>query len=175
MNAFTFITCLGEDFNSEIFKRIKANIAVNFGLIDREIFNISWNPPDQYIRESGNNLKVCILLLSNPLNQSQLCDLKKYLMFEETDTAILGNRRYNLNPGFISSDGIYLLTHKPNNKRGRVRIGDTLWIEKQLEISNKRIKVINNTFSEYISAVPLFESLVCSISTNTQMVEIKAA
>ena len=117
----------------------------------------SWIPPEQYKDEMGNNLQTVIWVFETKLSIAELVEVKKQCMFFEKGYSKNGQRQFNLNPGFVSSEGMFLLTHKDNVKRGRVPIGHSTWIEKQYDVTENGLVFNQNTFSEYVSRNRLCE------------------
>jgi hypothetical protein len=108
---------------------------------------------------AGLQTRIYVFEQSMPLNMVER--LKDACMFLERKTAHEdGRRTFNLNPGYLSEDGMHLLTHKPNSERGRWRLS-RYWVEQQYSCDeNGNYRITDNTFSEYLGErLRLFQEL----------------
>jgi hypothetical protein len=145
----TFITIISNNFDSKEYGEIKDFLTAHCFDIEIELPNIQWSAPDQYILEMGQNLETRILLFKESKNENEVVLLKKHSQELEGKYSINNKRRFNINPGFISRDGMYLLSHKPNNQRDRKSFGN-YFIEKQYGKDFSGLLPNKNTFSEYL-------------------------
>lgn len=151
----TFITIISNNFNSNDYLKIK-DFFINKGFkIENEFPNLKWNPPHQYTEEMGNNLETRIIFFDKNKTKKQIILLKKYAQDLEEKYKANNNRTFNINPGFISEDGMYLLSHKANKTRGRL-VFSNYFIEKQYDKNNNSFITNQNTFSEYFEIINLF-------------------
>ena len=147
MKFKTFICSIFSETNDSQFKRFISKLSDKHEV--SEIWdNVSWDAPQEYINEMGKSLITKVIILQNPLILPDIIELKIYLMNEEVDSTKNNKRVLNLNPGYLSDNGMYLLTHKPNEWRGREKISEGIWQEKQYDF-NEEFTVNRNTFSEY--------------------------
>ena len=108
-----------------------------------------WEAPKEYLDEMGDDLITKVVTLKQTLFLDEVVALKRFLMEEEKRTLLdNGKRRFNLNPGYLSETGMFLLTHKPNEERDREHIASGVWQEKQYNYDGKFVST-PNTFSEY--------------------------
>jgi len=145
----TFICCITSKLRSLEFASIMNLLQREFGLIETILPNINWIAPVNYVSEMGPNLQTNIIILENTIGILGFAELKKYCMNIEIDTAISNSRVFNLNPGYISFDGMYLASHKSSPARGREYLSDNIWQEKQYNYNSNKFTDNNNTFSEF--------------------------
>jgi len=145
------------------YKNLLREITKEFGEIIKILPNCNWTAPIEYVNEMGENLESEIWFIDKH-ELSQIISIKHWMMFFEYQYSKNSNRQFNLNPGYVSEQGMFLLTHKDNRERGRENIDSGIWQEKQYQFSEQTFKPIINTFSEYLSPVrlSLFNDLLLS-------------
>lgn len=132
-------------------------ITAEFGPIKQEFLNSNWEAPTQYKEEMGDGIQASILILANRLSKSKISELKSFLVMLENEFS--GDKRvFNLNPGYLSSEGFFLLSRKLNQARGRIPFSDMYWQEKQLDVSSGVLSVMENSFDE-LNHLPFLEYL----------------
>lgn len=148
----SFICCITpHQDTTEYFQLIK-EISLEFGPIESILNNTPWAPPINYQKEMKSDLKTSILILKRSLNIKEFVILKKYCMFYEHLTSIDYSRKFNLNPGYLDYNGMFLATHKPSVSRNREYLMDNIWQEKQYDFNNDYFYINTNTFSEYVAS-----------------------
>jgi len=120
----------------------------------------NWKAPLSYELEMGINLNTILIVLKRSGNIKDIVFIKNIAMKIEREFSNLGKRRFNLNPGLINRNGLFLATHKPNSIR--TKIGHNVWIEKQLEQFSNNLFPMLNTFDEYSadSRLKIFNKLL---------------
>ncbi|UPT68026.1 MAG: DUF4416 family protein [Sphingobacteriales bacterium JAD_PAG50586_3] len=151
MRNINFICCISAKHKSPEYKEVLRCIREDICDISDIWPNVSWNAPIEYQIEMGQNLETQIIILKNAFTVLDFVKIKTNLMDMEVKYSMNNNRLFNLNPGFIDGEGMFLITHKPNFERGRTFIGGGLWMEQQYIILNNQLSYCNNTFSEYLN------------------------
>jgi len=148
MKFKTFICCIFNEISISKYERFLFELRKDYPVQDL-YGNVPWKAPQEYLNEMGDPLVTTVIVLKNNYFLNDVIDLKRYLIAKEIQTKLNnGSRILNLNPGYLSKNGIYLLTHKPNKKRGREKIASDMWQEKQYDHDGV-LKFNKNTFSEY--------------------------
>ena len=153
----TFITIISNNFDSKEYQKIKDFFDSKGFNIEGDFPGTNWNPPYQYIEEMGPNLETRIIFFNGNKNKEQIILLNKYSQDLEKKDMVNNKRVFNINPGFLSENGMYLLSHKPNEARGRLPFG-VYFIEKQYDKDDDSFMINHNTFSEYIEIIDLFNN-----------------
>lgn len=154
-----FVTIISNSFYSEKFRQIKKLFTEVGFTIESEFPNIDWDPPGEYVAEIGNNLETRILIFESKMNKEKLTSLKAYSEDLEKRYSVENKRVFNINPGFLSEEGMFLLSHKPNESRERVPFGQ-YFVEKQYGKKFGHFVINKNTFSEYLGErIKLFNKL----------------
>ena len=158
----SFVCCISTLNRKIEFNKLLIDLGNEFGGISLNLPDVPWDPPLNYQREMKGRLKTNIIILEAALNLIGFVELKKYCIDYENNTSISKSRIFNLNPGYINLEGMYLATHKPSIKRGREYLMDGVWQEKQLYLVNNQYTLNINTFSEYnnLSRINVFDKLL---------------
>lgn len=111
-----------------------------------------WNAPTSYRTESGQDLGHWILVFRGDYSLAEVSKAKVIAMqvedhFRRADD---GTRRFNLNPGFVSQEGMFLLSHKPAQNRWQLSEG--IWVEQQMTAVNGELVPLENLFDEFRSS-----------------------
>lgn len=144
----TFVTVISNHFQEKEYEVLLDKVTNMYGNFSTIFPNSPWEAPQEYKKEMGKNLETMILFFKERLSVQKIGQLKETCMDHENTTSRNKKRRFNLNPGFINKEGMFLVTHKPNLGRGRQPFGN-FYIEKQYEIENNILVYSENTFSEY--------------------------
>jgi len=141
-------TCLSNSLDSIVFRQIIDEIEATFGLIKNSARNKNWIAPLEYKIEMGNSLNSETFVFEEKLIKKDIVYLKKFLQYLEVSTGKLGNRKFNLNPGYIGEKGLSLISHKPGKQKQRSNFQDIFWEDLQIKFSKDKILILPNTFSE---------------------------
>lgn len=144
----TFICIISNIFTTDSETSLINSIREFSGEIKKILDNNEWNPPEEYRKEMGLNLKNKILFLEESKTIDEIEKLKDFCILKEKETSIGDSRTFNLNPGYFNDKGMFLLSHKPNEKRRRNKLSK-YWIEKQYDMKDGIYIENTNTFSEY--------------------------
>lgn len=145
----TFICNISNKLASEQEIVLKEKLEENFGSFKEIKKADTWYAPIEYTEEMGGGLETVLYIFESQKTDTEIQTLKAFCVSLEKETSQGDKRVFNLNPGFISQEGMFLISHKPSEKRGRTPFGD-YWVEKQYDINEKgEYAINNNTFSEY--------------------------
>ena len=148
MKFKTFICCIFNKTNISKYDRFLFKLRKDYPIQDL-YGDTPWEAPQEYLDEMGSPLVTTVVVLKNKYFLNDIIGLKRYLIAKEIQTKLNNkSRTLNLNPGYLSKNGMFLLTHKPNKKRGREKIDSDTWQEKQYDHDGV-LKFNKNTFSEY--------------------------
>lgn len=106
-----------------------------------------WSAPDSYLKEMGSSLSTVMIVLDKIDHDIELVNIKRSTIAAENMLCRQGRRVFNLNPGYLNNEGLFLASYKP--KHIRTRIAYDVWLEKQLHWSENTLVPMINTFSEY--------------------------
>ena len=108
---------------------------------------VNFEAPSSYRRETGSGLTTRIIVFEAKDTKMGLIQRKQASLVIEDLFSRFGKRRFNLNPGIINGDGMYLASHKDGPYRDL--LGDNVWIEKQYEITPSGYVAMTNAFDEF--------------------------
>ena len=111
----------------------------------------NWHAPIEYIDEMGENLNTVIFDIPMLRDKQWIVALKRFCSKKKKKNSINKKRLYNMNPGFISQNGLFLATHKDSETRSRTPITETVFIEQELEVHDGQLYPLPNAFSEYVA------------------------
>jgi len=98
-------------------QKVTAAFTALLGPVD---FEGPWNRFDQtdyYSEEMGKNLSRCLISFENLFEPAQLGELKKRATQLERELSINGNRRINIDPGYLDLFKWVLATAKPGGQK----------------------------------------------------------
>ncbi len=148
MKVRAFICAIYNQESENELSRFILNLEKNGYSVLNTWDNNVWEAPKEYIQETGDTLENRILII-NSLSLSEISKLKLFLMEQEVEFTKNNRRTLNLNPGYLSPKGMFLITHKDNPYRKREEIANNLWQEKQYAYNGSTFEILDNTFSEY--------------------------
>lgn len=149
MKTVAFIGCIMTTKGRQRKEELVLEITTRICGISKCFSHVPWLPPQPYVLEMGKPLRTEIFILARHFTDSDLVEVKRTCMRIEEQFLLDGGRQFNLNPGYLCTDGMFLLTHKPNPLRGRVLLGEGVWKEQQYLVRGDRYIPIHQTFSEY--------------------------
>ena len=128
------------------------------GLID------GWVGPRSYREETGQDLNSAVFTLPDLYYEVSLGAIKRQTMALESALACGSKRRFNINPGFVGSSGMCLVSHKPSALR--YPLGAGVWVEHQFDASYGKLIPRANAFDEYLdpARIELLEKLMESVA-----------
>ena len=102
-------------------------LAAAFGDIDLRSEDIAFSHTRYYEREMGPSLLRRIISFATLIDPGQLADIKRTTNDLEADLAVAGQRRVNLDPGYLTAAKLVLATTK--NNAHRVYVGKGIFAE----------------------------------------------
>ena len=135
-----------EDKKEEIIKTLEKE----FGLIETASPVIDFSYTDYYDSEMGRRPVRYLLLFENPVDPSDLADIKtKTNQIEKTFADENGNRRVNLDPGTLSLANFILATCK--DRSHRIPLKDGIYGETTLIYQDHDFQALPWTYADYRS------------------------
>ena len=105
---------------------------------------------DYYDNEMGKNIKKTYIVFKNPIKRESLPLLKLETNEFEEKFAKNGNRRINLDPGYITEDKLVLASAK--DYFHRIAIGNGIFAETTIHFeANDRIRRFSWTYADYLT------------------------
>ena len=98
--------------NEELALALADRLEAEFGPIDLSSFWISFSHSRYYEAEMGDNLGRYIFFFSEPLARHNLIEAKLFCDNLETEYAVAGGRRINLDPGYLALEHLILASTK---------------------------------------------------------------
>ena len=135
--------------NIEIAKSVKEKLAAEFGEIYEESSIIPFNFTDHYNKEMGEGLKREFISFKKLINVDNLPMIKIKTNEMESDLAdsSTGNRRINIDPGYITAEKLVLATTK--NYGHRPYLIDGIYAELTYRFIKKSFTVLEWTYPDY--------------------------
>lgn len=118
-----------------------------FGEIDDESGEYDFTFTDYYEKESGKNLKKRFISFKKIINDEELAKIRIQTGKIEDKFRIDNKRTVNIDPGYISEEGVFMasLKHRPF----KTEIGDGIFLHKVLGFNGDEIIEFNHTFADY--------------------------
>ncbi|RMF97690.1 MAG: DUF4416 family protein [Candidatus Schekmanbacteria bacterium] len=121
-----------------------------FGKIELSSNIYKFNHTDYYCEEFGCNLKKKLIVFEKTVEQEILPDIKiKTNEIEDSYLTDKGNRRVNIDPGFILPSKLILASTK--NYSHRIYLGKGIYAEVTLMFTKKGVKYLEWTYPDYRS------------------------
>ena len=137
--------------NEETFKKALAVMQERFGNVDfsTEEFSFTNEFSGYYDEELGGEAKRRILSFESLIDPSKQAEIKTFTNSVEADFSIDGNRKINLDPGFMSHGRLLLATTK---KTGfRIPLSDGIYTELTLFYARGEWQKLPWTYRDYQS------------------------
>jgi hypothetical protein len=133
--------------NSQFFKQVEADLEAKYGSVclRSEIVPFTWT--DYYNSEMGEGLLRRWVIFSEPVSLIETWRYKKECCIIEDAFRQEGNRRLNIDPGFIRMDGLWLLTTKSAGHR--TYLDEGIWIELTLRFLRDRCEELPWTYPDH--------------------------
>lgn len=144
-----FVGCIGPlDFLYPTQRTLRNHLVQSFGqLAALWLPTNDWVAPSSYRAEIGSSLTTIIFLFRMQLPLRALPSCKNETLLLEDHFQRFGRRRFNLNPGVLSQDGLFLVSHKPGPHR--TELARHAWLEQQLIWEKGDLRSLPNAFGEY--------------------------
>ena len=137
--------------NNELYEKIIEILTKKFGEIDfmTEEFSFSEEFSSYYDEELGGEARRRILSFERLVDPSEQAEIKTYTNSVEAEFSIDGNRKINLDPGFLSHGRLMLATTK---KTGfRIPLSDGIYTELTLYYARGAWQKLPWTYRDYQS------------------------
>lgn len=132
-----------------ILKSVKEKLTVQFGEAYEESSVIPFNFTDHYTREMGEGLKRGFFCFKKLINIESLPEIKLKTNEMESDLAdsSTGNRRINIDPGYITAEKLVLATTKNYGHRPYLTKG--IYAELTYRFIKKSFTTLEWTYPDY--------------------------
>ena len=119
----------------------------SFGDIDNESAEYDFNFTTYYEKEMGKNLKKKFLSFAKTITNEELAKIRIETGKIEDSFRINNKRTINIDPGYISEEGVFMasLKHRPF----KTEIGKGIFLHKILGFDDDKIIEFNHTFADY--------------------------
>lgn len=132
----------------EILQRGLVDLRSAFGEIDFMSERFSFNFTDYYTKEMGPNLFRYLITFQSLISPSSLAEIKHTTNWiEEKYSAPNGNRRINIDPGYLCLEHVILATTKGYTHRPYLR--DGIYADLTLIYRSKSFQTLEWTYPDY--------------------------
>ena len=140
----------------DAFNKYKNSLLQKYGKIIAESPEYEFNFTDYYEEEFGTGLKKKILVFEKEINKEEIVGVKKEIGTLEGER---GSRRINIDPGFVSKEGVFLASDKKGAFKEKL---DGIFLHKVIGFTNGKTEVYKHTFADYRQEkiIKFFESLL---------------
>ena len=118
-----------------------------FGEIVDESAEYDFNFTDYYEKESGKNLKKKFLSFKKTITKEELSKIRLMTGNIEDKFRIKNKRTVNIDPGYISKEGVFMASVK--KKRFKTLIKNGIYLHKVLSFEGDKLVELNYTFADY--------------------------
>ncbi|MBW2984684.1 DUF4416 family protein [Candidatus Woesearchaeota archaeon] len=118
-----------------------------FGDIDSESPGYNFNFTTYYEKEMGAGLKKKFISFKKTTTNEELAEIRTATGKIEDKFRINGKRTINIDPGYISKEGVFMASLK--NRQFKTGIGDGIFLHKILGFEHGKIIEFNHTFADY--------------------------
>lgn len=118
-----------------------------FGEIGSQSDEFGFNFTDYYENESGKNLKKKFLSFNKTINDKELSKIRLTTAKIEDKFRVNGKRTVNIDPGYVSKEGVFMASVK--RKHFKTDIGNGIWLHKVLGFEDDKIIEFKQTFADY--------------------------
>src|SRR4030067_3300041 len=153
-----FIGMLSQEIS--LFEKLKGDIEGIFGPIDLESPIWEWNHTDYYSKEMGSVLKRQFIFFRKLINPGVISEIKlktneleKQYLYPSTSPLSkggqrgVGRRRINIDPGYLDSAKIVLVSTKDFSHR--IYLGNGIYGEVTLMYSGKNYQILPFTYPDF--------------------------
>ena len=141
-----FIGMLSQDVS--LLDQLKDELKNIFGPVDMESHVWEWRHTDYYSKEMGTGLKRQFIFFRNLIDPGTISDIKlKTIESEKKYLNEKGGRRINLDPGYLDSAKIVLVSTKDFSHR--IYLGRGIYGEVTLIYSGKDYQILPFTYPDF--------------------------
>lgn len=134
----------------EIIKSVAEDLAAYFGQPDGVSPWLSFHHTDYYDREMGRPLSRRLFSFADLIGQDRLADIKLLTNRIEQDFMVGGNRRVNIDPGYLLAERFVLATGK--NYAHRIYLRDGIYADLTLTYHGGKFFPLHWTYPDYTEA-----------------------
>jgi hypothetical protein len=131
----------------KILKKAKIKLEEKWGKIDIEYGPLNFDFTDYYQEEMGKNLKRKFISFENLYLPENIYEWKIFTNNIEEEFSEFNKRKINIDPGYIDSCKVILLSTK--DYYHRIYIGNGIYAELTLYYSKGRYNFLNWTYPDY--------------------------
>ncbi len=141
-----FVGMLSQDVS--LFKELKDKLQNIYGPSDMESPVWEWNHTDYYLKEMGVGLKRQFIFFQNLINPGSISNIKlKTIELEKQYLNENKGRRINLDPGYLDSAKIVLVSTKDFSHR--IHLGKGIYGEVTLIYSGNNYQILPYTYPDF--------------------------
>jgi len=141
-----FTGMLSQD--AALFDQLKEELQNIFGPVDMESHVWDWGYTDYYSKEMGTGLKRKFVFFKNLIAPETISEIKlKTIEFEKQYMNENSGRRINLDPGYLDSAKIVLVSTKDFSHR--IYLGNGIYGEVTLMYSGKNYQILPFTYPDF--------------------------
>jgi hypothetical protein len=146
MKASLFSGVLYHD--EDVYIKCRAELEERFGPLSVETQPTPWES-DHYKDELGDPIHRRFLFFENPITQDQIKNIKLQTIRMEAEFSDSGNRRINIDPGYITLAKLVLATTK--DYAHRIYLGEGIFAEVTLTFKDGIFEPNGFTYNDYAS------------------------
>lgn len=132
--------------DKELFEEVKKVLEEKFSRIE-DFVSYDFNFTRYYEEEMGPNLKKDVLIFEREIKEEQLAEIKKYTNSLEDNYRRNGNRRINIDPGYLTKEELILASNKKSNYKAE--IGKNIYSHLTLRFENSKCVNTARTYPDY--------------------------
>jgi len=141
-----FVGMLSQD--TALLDQLKDELKGIFGPVDMDSHVWEWGHTDYYSKEMGTGLKRQFIFFRDLIDPGTISDIKlKTIKIEKQNLKEGGGRRINLDPGYLDSAKIVLVSTKDFSHR--VYLGSGIYGEVTLIYSGKDYQMLPFTYPDF--------------------------
>ncbi len=129
-----------------LFEGVKKVLEEKFSRIE-DFVGYDFNFTKYYEEEMGPNLKKDILIFEQEIKEERLLEIKKYTCSLEDNYRINGNRRINIDPGYLTKEELILASNKKSNYKAE--LGENVYAHLTLKFENGNCVNTTRTYPDY--------------------------
>ena len=131
-----------------LFDQLKEELQNIFGPVDMESHVLDWEYTDYYSKEMGTGLKRKFVFFKNLIAPETISEIKlKTIEFEKQYRNENSGRRINLDPGYLDSAKIVLVSTKDFSHR--IYLNNGIYGEVTLIYSGKNYQILPFTYPDF--------------------------
>ena len=139
------IGCIFQD--DEVLRTARAKLVKKFGSVDFESDSVQFTHTDYYTQELGEDLKRRFISFRRLIRPDTLPKIKTFTNYLEQRLSLAGNRRINLDPGYLELSKFILAT--TNDFKHRIWLGAGVFAEVTLYYQDKSFRCWEWTYPDY--------------------------